>query len=157
MPALTAATWHSFGVDRHLPKSALRVCSRAALPAAGSRLPRDRPLCRHLRGQAQAAEKRGSGDGAAKGAAPPGETAVRDDDHCDLLVAGAPAQEEQAGAASPNGGKAEPLEGEFYAPTEDDEIKGLLICRTQAGNLSQPVSSRMPVRIAVSRISALAR
>ncbi|MCY4397447.1 MAG: hypothetical protein OXC10_20170 [Rhodospirillaceae bacterium] len=34
-----------------------------------------------------------------------------------------------------------------------DEVKGLLVCRIQAVNLAQSVSSRIPVRIAISHVS----
>ena len=44
--------------------------------------------------------------------------------------------------------------GEIHVPTDDDEVKGLLVCRIQAANLSQSVSSRIPVRIVTSSVRA---
>ena len=51
--------------------------------------------------------------------------------------------------------EAEPFMGEIHVPTAEGELKGLLVCRIQAANLSQSVSCRIPVRIAISRVSAL--
>lgn len=53
-----------------------------------------------------------------------------------------------------HGDEPEPFMGEIHVPTDVDEVKGLLICRIQAANLSQSVSSRIPVRIAISHVSA---
>ena len=51
--------------------------------------------------------------------------------------------------------EAEPFIGEIHVPTAEGEVKGLLVCRIQAANLSQSVSCRIPVRIAISRVSVL--
>lgn len=53
-----------------------------------------------------------------------------------------------------HGDEPEPFMGEIHVPTDDDEVNGLLVCRIQAANLSQSVSSRIPVRIAISHVSA---
>ena len=53
-----------------------------------------------------------------------------------------------------HGDEPEPLMGEIHVPTDDAEVQGLLVCRIQAANLSQSVSSRIPVRIAISHVSA---
>lgn len=53
-----------------------------------------------------------------------------------------------------HGDEAQPFLGEIHVPTDDEEVKGLLVCRIQAANLSQSVSSRIPVRIAISHVSA---
>jgi len=53
-----------------------------------------------------------------------------------------------------HGDEAQPLMGEIHVPTDVDEVNGLLVCRIQAANLSQSVSSRIPVRIAISHVSA---
>ena len=50
--------------------------------------------------------------------------------------------------------EAEPFIGEIHVPTDEDEASGLLVCRIQAANLSNSVSSRIPVRIAIARVSA---
>ena len=50
--------------------------------------------------------------------------------------------------------EAEPFVGEIHVRTDQDEAKGLLVCRIQAGNLSKSVSSRIRVRIAIARDSA---
>ena len=49
---------------------------------------------------------------------------------------------------------AEALQGEIHVPTDSSEVDGLLVCRIQAANLSQSVSSKVPVRIEISHISA---
>ena len=53
-----------------------------------------------------------------------------------------------------HGGKAKAFVGEIHFPNDDDEVEGLLVCCIQAANLSQSVSSRIPVRISVSHVSA---
>ena len=53
-----------------------------------------------------------------------------------------------------HGDEPERIMGEIHVPTDVDEVKGLLVCRIQAANLSQSVSSRIPVRIAISHVSA---
>ena len=50
--------------------------------------------------------------------------------------------------------QAEGFSGEIHVPNDGDEAKGLLVCRIQAANLSESVSSNIPVRITISRISA---
>ena len=50
--------------------------------------------------------------------------------------------------------QAEAFKGKIHVPTDSGEIKGLLVCRIQASNLSQSVSSKIPVRITIQRISA---
>ena len=41
----------------------------------------------------------------------------------------------------------EDFEGEFHLPADLDTVKGALICRIQAGNLSESTSKLIPVRI----------
>ncbi len=53
-----------------------------------------------------------------------------------------------------HGDQPEPFMGEIHVPTDLDEVQGLLVCRIQAANLSQSVSCRIPVRIAISHVSA---
>ncbi|MCY4427842.1 MAG: PIN domain-containing protein [Halieaceae bacterium] len=43
---------------------------------------------------------------------------------------------------------------EIHVSTDQDEVKGLLVCRIQAGNLSKSVSSCIPIRIAITHVSA---
>ena len=50
--------------------------------------------------------------------------------------------------------EAEPFIGEIHVPTDEQEAEGMLVCRIQAANLSKSVSSRIPVRIAITRVSA---
>ena len=49
---------------------------------------------------------------------------------------------------------AEPFIGEIHVPTERDAAEGLLVCRIQAANLSKSESCNIPVRIAITRVSA---
>ena len=44
--------------------------------------------------------------------------------------------------------------GEIHVPIDQDTVKGALACRIQAANLSKPENKRIPVRIAITRISA---
>ena len=44
--------------------------------------------------------------------------------------------------------------GEIHVPTDQRQLKGALLCRIQAANLSMPASKRVPVRIDITRISA---
>ena len=53
-----------------------------------------------------------------------------------------------------HGDEPEPFMGEIHVPTDDEQVKGLLVCRIQAANLSQSVSSCIPDRIAISHVSA---
>ena len=50
--------------------------------------------------------------------------------------------------------EAESFIGEIHVPTDEEEAEGLLLCRIQAANLSKSVSSRIPVRIATTHVSA---
>ncbi len=50
--------------------------------------------------------------------------------------------------------EAEPFNGEILVPTDQDEAKGLLVCRIEAGNLSKSVSSQIPVRISMAHVRA---
>ena len=50
--------------------------------------------------------------------------------------------------------QAEAFKGKIHVPKDSGEIKGLLVCRIQAANLSQPISSKLRVRITISRTSA---
>ena len=50
--------------------------------------------------------------------------------------------------------EAEPFIGEIHAPTDRDAAEGLLVCRIQAANLSKSVPCRIPVRIAITHVSA---
>ena len=50
--------------------------------------------------------------------------------------------------------EAELFIAEIHVPTDQDEAKGLLVCRIQAGNLSKSLSSRIPVRITITHVSA---
>ena len=47
-----------------------------------------------------------------------------------------------------------PFVGEIHVPIDQDTIEGALVCRIQAANLSKPENKRIPVRIAITRISA---
>lgn len=51
----------------------------------------------------------------------------------------------------------EPFFGEIFLHPDQDGAQGAISCRIQAGNLSDAVSMTVPVRIAVSRISAVGR
>ncbi len=55
-----------------------------------------------------------------------------------------------------HGDKEEPFIGEIRVPTDEEAVKGLLVCRIEAANLSKPVSCRVPVRIAIMHVSAFA-
>ena len=46
------------------------------------------------------------------------------------------------------------VNGEIHVPTDRESAEGSLICRIQAANLSKSVSRRIPVRIAIARVSA---
>ena len=48
----------------------------------------------------------------------------------------------------------EPFYGEIHLPTDQDQVKGALLCRIQAANMSIPASKLVPVRIVIARISA---
>ena len=50
--------------------------------------------------------------------------------------------------------EAEPFVGEIHVPTDRDAAEGLLVFRIHAANLSQSVSCRIPVRIAITHVSA---
>ena len=50
--------------------------------------------------------------------------------------------------------EAEPFMGEIHVPTDQDTAEGLLVCRIQAANLSESVSCRVPVRIAITHVGA---
>lgn len=54
-----------------------------------------------------------------------------------------------------HGNQAEAFRGKIHVPKDSGEIKGLLVCRIQAANLSQSISSKLRVRITISRTSAL--
>lgn len=49
---------------------------------------------------------------------------------------------------------AEAFQGEIHVPTDSSKVNGLLVCRIQAANLSQSVSSNIRVQIKISHISA---
>ena len=48
----------------------------------------------------------------------------------------------------------EPFDGEIHVPTDQAEVEGALLCRIQAGNLSNPASTLVPVRIDITHVSA---
>ena len=48
----------------------------------------------------------------------------------------------------------EPFDGEIQVPTDQDEVKGALLCRIQAANLSNSAPKLVPVRIDIAHISA---
>ena len=50
--------------------------------------------------------------------------------------------------------EAESFIGEIHVPTDRDQAEGLLACRIQAANLSKSVSCCIPVRIAITHVSA---
>ena len=50
--------------------------------------------------------------------------------------------------------EATPFIGEIHVPADRDAAEGLLVCRIQAANLSKSVSCRIPIRIAITRVSA---
>ena len=54
-----------------------------------------------------------------------------------------------------NGG--EGFEGEIHFPADVDAVKGALVCRIQAGNLSKSVLKRIPVRITTAHVSTFDR
>ena len=53
-----------------------------------------------------------------------------------------------------HGDEEESFVGEIHVPTDLHEVKGLLVCHIQAGNLSNAILSRIPVRIAIVHVSA---
>lgn len=53
-----------------------------------------------------------------------------------------------------HGNEAEPFNGKILVPTDQDEAKGLLVCRIEAGNLSKSASSQIPVRISMAHVRA---
>ena len=50
-------------------------------------------------------------------------------------------------------GGEERINGKIHVPIDKNQIKGALVCRIQAGNLSKPESKTVPVRIGLTRIS----
>jgi len=53
-----------------------------------------------------------------------------------------------------HGGKEKRFIGEIHVPTDQEAVKGLLVCRIEAANLSSPVSCCIPVRIAITHVSS---
>ena len=48
----------------------------------------------------------------------------------------------------------EPFDGEIHVPTDQAEVEGALVCRIQAGNLSNPAATLVPVRIDITHVNA---
>ena len=54
-----------------------------------------------------------------------------------------------------HGDEEETFAGEIHVPSDLHEVTGLLVCRIQASNLSNSMFSQVPVRIAITHVSAV--